>query len=122
MNLAELIWLIPAFPLLGVVLLLIAGPKMGERAGWLATAMMGGAFVSSVVVFAGLLSLGEEEREVTVTLFRWIPAGAFSVDIGFLADPLSITMCLFVTGVGALIHLYSIGYMHGDPKFSKYFL
>ena len=122
MNLAELIWLIPAFPLLGFVLLLIAGPKLGERAGWLATAMMGGAFVSSVLVFAGLLSLGEDERQVTVTLFRWIPAGAFSVDIGFLADPLSITMCLFVTGVGALIHMYSIGYMHGDPKFSKFFL
>ncbi len=122
MKLAELVWLIPAFPLLGFVLLLIAGPKLGERAGWLATAMMGGAFVSSVLVFVGLLSLGEEERQVTVTLFRWIPAGAFSVDIGFLADPLSITMCLFVTGVGALIHLYSIGYMHGDPKFSKFFL
>ena len=48
--------------------------------------------------------------------------GGFKVDVGFLVDPLSITMCLFVTGVGALIHLYSIGYMHGDPKFSKFFL
>ncbi len=42
--------------------------------------------------------------------------------MAFLVDPLSITMCLFVTGVGALIHLYSVGYMHGDPKFSKFFL
>ena len=42
--------------------------------------------------------------------------------MAFLADPLSITMCLFVTGIGALIHLYAIGYMHGDPKFSKFFL
>ena len=55
-------------------------------------------------------------------IFTWIPVGALHVDLAFLADPLSITMCLFVTGVGALIHLYSIGYMHGDPKFSKFFL
>jgi NADH-quinone oxidoreductase subunit L len=55
-------------------------------------------------------------------LFEWIPAGELSVDFGFLADPLSITMALFVTGVGALIHLYAIGYMHGDPNFSKFFL
>ncbi|MCB1026295.1 MAG: NADH-quinone oxidoreductase subunit L, partial [Microthrixaceae bacterium] len=123
MELAELIWLIPAFPLLGVVLLLAAGPKLGEpRSGWLATAMMAGSFGASVVVFAGLFSLGEEERSVSVKLFEWIPAGSFSVDVGFLADPLSITMCLFITGVATLIHLYSIGYMHGDPKFSKFFL
>ena len=56
------------------------------------------------------------------TLFTWIPAGSFKVDIGFLVDPLSITMCLFITGIGALIHLYSIGYMKGDEKFSKFFL
>jgi hypothetical protein len=56
-------------------------------------------------------------------LFTWVPGRADSVSIsGSSLDPLSITMCLFVTGVGALIHLYSIGYMHGDPKFSKFFL
>jgi NADH-quinone oxidoreductase subunit L len=96
---------------------------MGERAGWLATADDGrGVRARRSWCSPGCSDLGEEEREVTVTLFRWIPAGAFSVDVGFLADPLSITMCLFVTGVAALIHLYSIGYMHGDPKFSKFFL
>ena len=55
-------------------------------------------------------------------LFTWVPAGALHVDIGFLVDPLSVTMLLFVTGIGALIHLYAIGYMHGDPNFSKFFL
>ena len=55
------------------------------------------------------------------TLYEWMPVGALHVDMAFLADPLSIAMCLFVTGVGTLIHLYSIGYMHGDPKFSKFF-
>ncbi|GIR36572.1 MAG: hypothetical protein CM15mP49_19570 [Actinomycetota bacterium] len=57
-----------------------------------------------------------------ITLFEWIPSGELSIGLGFLADPLSITMALFVTGVGALIHMYAIGYMHGDPKFSKFFL
>ena len=55
-------------------------------------------------------------------IFTWIPVGALQVDLAFLADPLSIIMCLFVTGIGALIHMYSIGYMHGDPKFTKFFL
>jgi NADH-quinone oxidoreductase subunit L len=51
-----------------------------------------------------------------------LPVGTLHIDMAFLADPLSIAMCLFVTGIGALIHLYAIGYMHGDPKFSKFFL
>ena len=63
-----------------------------------------------------------EERSHVETLFSWVPVGALQVDMAFLADPLSITMCLFVTGIGSLIHLFSIGYMHGDPKFSKFFL
>ncbi|MEL6985451.1 MAG: NADH-quinone oxidoreductase subunit L, partial [Actinomycetota bacterium] len=49
-------------------------------------------------------------------------SGSFRVDVGLLADPLSITMCLFITGVGTMIHLYSIGYMHGDANFSKFFV
>src|SRR5690606_35149982 len=57
-----------------------------------------------------------------VSLFEWIPAGGFHVDMAFVADPLSITMALFVTGIGSLIHLYSIGYMHGDASFSKFFV
>ena len=119
----EAVWLIPAFPLAGFVALLLLGPKLGEpRAGWLATLAMGGSFASSLVVFLGLVGKDEHERQFVQTLFEWVPAGDFQVDIGFLVDPLSVTMTLFITGVGALIHLYSIGYMHGDPKFSKFFL
>jgi proton-translocating NADH-quinone oxidoreductase chain L len=119
----EAVWLIPAFPLAGFLALLLLGPKLGEpRAGWLATLAMGGSFVSSLVVFFGLVGKDEHERQFVQTLFEWVPAGDFQVDIGFLVDPLSVTMTLFITGVGALIHLYSIGYMHGDPKFSKFFL
>ena len=119
----NLVWLIPAFPLVGFLLLVVGGRVLGEpRSGWLATLMMGGSFVTSLVVFIGLLDKTKDERQFSQVLFTWVPAGRFSVDVGFLVDPLSITMCLFVTGVGALIHLYSIGYMHGDAKFSKFFL
>ena len=62
------------------------------------------------------------DRSHVVKIFEWLPVGALRVDLAFLADPLSITMCLFVTGIGTLIHLYAVGYMHGDPKFSKFFL
>jgi NADH-quinone oxidoreductase subunit L len=74
------------------------------------------------VVFLGLLDRPGEERRFLFTLFTWLPVGGFKVDIGFLVDPLSVTMILFVTGVGTLIHLYSIGYMHGDRGFPRFFL
>jgi NADH-quinone oxidoreductase subunit L len=119
----DLVWLIPALPLAGFLVLVAFGRRLGEpAAGWLATAMCGGSFLASVAVYAGLLGEEEEQREFVQTLFSWIPVGALQVDIGFLADPLSITMALFVTGVSTLIHLYSIGYMHGDRDFSKFFV
>ncbi|MFZ6005859.1 MAG: NADH-quinone oxidoreductase subunit L [Actinomycetota bacterium] len=119
----DLVWLIPALPLAGFLLLLVAGRRIGEPgAGWLATLASAGSFIATCVVFAGLLGEDAHDRHHVVTLFEWLPAGGFSVDVGFLADPLSITMALFVTGVGTLIHLYAIGYMHGDPDFSKFFV
>jgi len=119
----DAVWLIPALPLAGFLILLVAGKRLGEpAAGWLATLMCAGSFVASVVVFVGLLGENEESRQFTQTLFEWVPAGGLRVDVGFLADPLSITMALFVTGVSALIHLYAIGYMHGDADFSKFFV
>jgi NADH-quinone oxidoreductase subunit L len=73
-------------------------------------------------VYFDLLSRSSEERHEVITLFSWIPVGALHIDVALLADPLSITMALFITGIGSLIHLYAIGYMHGDPNFSKFFL
>ncbi len=123
METLDLVWLIPALPLLGFLTLLVAGRKLGEPlAGWFATAMVGGSFAVSVAVFFGLLDRPGEDRAFVQTLFEWIPAGGWHVDVGFLADPLSVTMCLFVTGVGTLIHLYSVGYMHGDENFAKFFV
>jgi NADH-quinone oxidoreductase subunit L len=120
----HLIWLIPAFPLAGFLILVAYGRRLGEpRAGWLATLMVGGSFVASVAVFVSARgSAGGDGHVLTQRLYTWIPAGGFRADVGLLADPLSLTMCLFVTGIAALIHLYSVGYMHGDENFSKFFI
>ena len=121
----ELVWLIPMLPLLGFLILLITGHLLGEpRAGWVATAFAGASFIATLIVLVGLLGKDSQAggRSYEFVLFEWLPAGSLKVEAGFLLDPLSITMALFVTGVGALIHLYSIGYMHGDEKYSKFFL
>ena len=119
----DLVWLIPALPLAGFLLIFLFGRILGEpRAGILATAMTASSFLVVVGVYFDLLSRTAEERHHVVTLFSWLPVGSLHVDMALLADPLSITMALFVTGIGSLIHLYAIGYMHGDPKFSKFFL
>ncbi len=119
----DVVWLIPALPLAGFVLILLFGRRLGDpKAGYLATLMCGAAFAVTVGVFFDLLSKPAEEREHIDKVFSWVPLGSLQVDLAFLADPLSITMCLFVTGVGTLIHLYAVGYMHGDPLFSKFFL
>ncbi|HET9546186.1 MAG TPA: NADH-quinone oxidoreductase subunit L [Desertimonas sp.] len=118
----DLIWLIPALPLAGFLAIVVFGRRLGDpRAGYFAAAMLTGSFVVTVAAFIDLLGTPAEERSHVVTLFEWLPVGNLQVDVAFLADPLSIAMCLFVTGVGTLIHVYAIGYMHGDPKFSKFF-
>ncbi|MCP3991707.1 MAG: NADH-quinone oxidoreductase subunit L [Actinomycetia bacterium] len=119
----EAAWLIPAFPLAGFVVLVAFGRRLGEPlAGWLATAASAAAFVSTLVVYIGLVGEPVEGRFYIQTLFTWVASGSFNVDVGLLIDPLAITMSLFITGVGTLIHLYSIGYMHGDANFSKFFV
>jgi len=120
---SSVIWLIPAFPLFGFLMLVVFGRRLGDpKAGYFATAMVAASFVVAVGAYFDLLSKPAAERSHVVTLFEWLPVGLLHIDMAFLADPLSIAMCLFVTGIGALIHLYAIGYMHGDPKFSKFFL
>jgi NADH-quinone oxidoreductase subunit L len=121
-DLLDLAWVIPALPALGAAVLLLFGKRLGEpAAGWIATALMTLAFVASVIALFALWSLPADQRSHISDGFTWIQVGGFRVDFRFLTDPLSITMILFVTGVGALIHLYSIGYMQGDPRFSRFF-
>ena len=119
-DLLDLVWIVPALPALGAAILLLFGRRLGEpKAGWLATGLMALSFAWSVVMLLALRDV--EPRTHTVDLFTWFPTGGLQVKLGFLADPLSITFILFVTGVGTLIHLYSLGYMHGDENFGRFF-
>ncbi|HEX5585970.1 MAG TPA: NADH-quinone oxidoreductase subunit L [Acidimicrobiia bacterium] len=121
-ELLDLAWIVPALPLLGAVVLLFFGRRIGEPvAGWIATGLMALAFVWSIVMFAALRDLPEHAQVNVHVLFTWLPAGLLHVDFGVYTDPLSVTWLLLVTGVGTLIHLYSIGYMHGDARFSRFF-
>ncbi len=121
-NLLDLAWVIPALPALGAVVLLLFGKRIGEpRAGWIATGLIALAFIGSAITFGALFSLHADARSHLSDGYTWLQSGGFSVQFRFLVDPLSSTMILFVTGVGTLIHLYSIGYMHGDPRFSRFF-
>ena len=119
----DVIWLVPALPLLGFLTILLFGRRIGEPgAGYVAAAAVLGSFLVTVGAFFDLLSIDEHHREHVSVLFSWVPVSSLQIDMALLADPLSITMALFVTGIGFLIHLFAIGYMHGDPKFSKFFL
>ena len=117
------VWLIPALPLAGFFFLLATGRKLGDpKAGYVATAIMVGSFFVAVGVFFDLMGMPGEERRFEQELFSWMSVGGLDVHVGFLVDPLSVTMALFVTGVGALIHLYSVGYMHGDERYATFFV
>src|SRR6204780_1880994 len=108
-------------PLVGFLFVLVMGPALKEKAiGSIGTGVVAVSFVLAVITFFSLL--GRSSREVTIHLFNWINVGTLHVPAALLVDPLSITMCLFVTGISALIHLYSIGYMHGEKDFRKFFL
>jgi NADH-quinone oxidoreductase subunit L len=114
-------YLLPALPLAGFLILAFFGRRLGERAsGIIGTTAVGLAFLVAAGVFLDLLH--RTNREVTDTLFTWIPVGSLQVKVAFLVDPLSVTMILFVTFISTLIHLYSMGYMHGERDYSKFFV
>ncbi len=119
----HLAYLMPLLPLVGFVVLVFAGRRIGDPlAGWVATVAVAGSFVVACVTFAGLLQLPGDHRLYLDNYYTWFHVGGLTVPVGILVDPLSMTMCLFITGVSALIHLYSISYMKGDPDYPKFFL
>jgi NADH-quinone oxidoreductase subunit L len=115
--------LIVLFPLLGFLINGLLGRKIKNETivGSIGTAAVASSFVVALLIFIEMLGSPAEERKHIVTLFEWIAAGTFSANIAFQVDQLSILMTLIVTGVGSLIHLYSIGYMHGDAGFWRFF-
>ncbi len=118
----DYIWLVIALPLLGAVFNHFFGSRLGEpRSAIPALLAVGGAFGYAALSARDFFvsSAASEAAVSTVHLFDWIPGLGAGVEL--LWDPLSATMTLVVTGVGALIHLYSVGYMHGDPRFSRFF-
>jgi len=114
----EYLWLVIALPLAGAVFLHFFGRFLREPlAGWLAASAIGGSFL--VAAAAALPFLRGEGHGETILLWEWMPAVGANFEI--LWDPLSALMTLVVTGVGTLIHVFAIGYMHGDERFHRFF-
>jgi len=114
----DLVWLAIALPLAGSVTLHFLGRRLrGKQAGWLATLLMVAALAVSASAAAGFFT--GTQAPVRVELFSWIPA--LGLDVALRWDPLSAVMTLLITGVGTLIHLYSIAYMAEDQRFSRFF-
>ena len=114
--------LIPLLPLLGAAVLLLGGGRLPRRsAGWLASGLVAASFLCALIVFFALVGEPAEERTAVTHLFDWITVGLFRVGMDLRIDQLSMVMALSVTGVGAVIHFYSIDYMDGDPRYSRFF-
>ena len=115
-------WLCLLAPLAGALAITILGERITRpTAAWLSTLSVFTAFVGAIVAFVGLLGRGHEQREQVTTAWTWLATENFDVGLSLLVDPLAVTMMLIVSGVGGLIVLYSVGYMHGDPEERRYF-
>lgn len=110
-----------ALPLIGAAVLLLGGRATDRWGHLLGCAMAIGSFLISLVLFGHLLNLPPQQRMVRETLFSWVPVGALNVDFGLQLDVLSICFLLLITGVGSLIHVYSIGYMADEPDRRRFF-
>ncbi|MPZ68880.1 MAG: NADH-quinone oxidoreductase subunit L [Actinobacteria bacterium] len=112
-------------PLLGAVLLLFFGKRLGKLSGIIGSATVGIAFVFGVLSFMDLTSIatghGENARVLTKSWFTWIEVGDFNVHMSLVIDQLSIVMVFVITGVGFLIHVYSIGYMSSEENYGRFF-
>ncbi|MGD0233528.1 MAG: NADH-quinone oxidoreductase subunit L [Syntrophorhabdales bacterium] len=119
---ADYIWLIPVFPAVGFLINAFLGKKLPKAVvSWVACLALFASFVVSVTILFQFFQLPPEERIFERNIFNWITSGEFNATVGFRIDPLSIIMCLVVTGVGFLIHVYSVGYMHNDEGYPRYF-
>ncbi|MBY8888555.1 NADH-quinone oxidoreductase subunit L [Streptomyces sp. PTM05] len=108
-------------PLLGAGILLVGGRRLDRTGHWIGCLWAAVSFVIGVVLFADLLSRSPAQRTLTSHLFTWVPVAGFQADVGFQLDQLSMTFVLLITGVGTLIHIYSVGYMEHDENRRKFF-
>ena len=114
-------WLLIALPLVGAVVLLIGGRALDRIGHLIGCAAVILAFAYGVALFVTGLGLPADDRTVSSTLFTFVDTGSLHIDVGLLIDPLSMVFVLLITGVGSLIHIYSIGYMAHDPERRKFF-
>ncbi|MEI2712021.1 MAG: NADH-quinone oxidoreductase subunit L [Nocardioides sp.] len=120
-----LLWLIIALPALGALILLVGGAfakgALDKVGHWIGTAMAAGSFVLSLALFFALLGRDAGDRQIGQHLFTWFETPSFTVGMDLLYDPLAALFLLLITGVGSLIHLYSVGYMEHDPRRRRFF-
>src|SRR5918995_4050506 len=116
-------WLVLAFPLAGMLVVSLSwGVLPGRLAGWIASAAILGAFVSAILALIEMQDLPAEERHLVDSAWTYANATTdFNVDVSILIDPLSVFMCLVVSGVSFLIHVYSVAYMTGDHGHARFF-
>jgi NADH-quinone oxidoreductase subunit L len=115
------IWLLIALPLAGAVVLLLGGRATNAWGHLLGCATVLASFAVGLVLFTGLLGRGAEDRTLHEHLFSWVPVARLQVDFGLQLDQLSVCFVLLITGVGSLIHIYSVGYMAHDPERRRFF-
>ncbi|MGW7461968.1 NADH-quinone oxidoreductase subunit L [Streptomyces sp. NPDC054797] len=117
----NLIALLVAAPLLGAAVLLCGGRRLDRSGHWIGTLLAAVSFGIGAVLFADMLGRGAEDRALHQRLFSWVPVEGFQADIAFQLDQLSMTFVLLISGVGTLIHVYSIGYMEHDERRRRFF-
>ncbi|WP_405489980.1 NADH-quinone oxidoreductase subunit L [Streptomyces sp. NBC_00096] len=117
----NLIALLIAAPLLGAVVLLCGGRRLDKAGHWLGTLFAAVSFGIGAALFADMLGRGAEDRAMHQRLFTWVPVEGFQADMAFQLDQLSMTFVLLISGVGTLIHIYSIGYMEHDERRRRFF-
>nr|WP_223185494.1 NADH-quinone oxidoreductase subunit L [Streptomyces sp. CBMA152] len=116
-----MIALLIAAPLLGAAVLLCGGRRLDAVGHWLGTLLAAVSFGLGVTLFVDMLGRSADNRAVHKHLFSWVPVEGFQADVGFQLDQLSMTFVLLITGVGTLIHLYSVGYMEHDENRRRFF-
>jgi NADH-quinone oxidoreductase subunit L len=116
-----LLWLVIALPLAGAAILLIGGKYTDKWGHLLGTLLPIGSFAISLAMFVSLLGREDDDRQVSQHLYTWFQTGHLDVGMDLLYDPLSALFLLLITGVGSLIHVYSIGYMAHDPRRRRFF-
>jgi NADH-quinone oxidoreductase subunit L len=115
------LWMIPALPLATAAINLFWGRRLGRWAGRLASASVIASFIVSLALVSQLVAKPADDRLFLQHLFDWISVGRFVVGMDLRLDSVSATMILVITGIGALIHVYAIGYMDGDPRYGRFF-